>query len=168
MFPKAHAVAYCIMSFRIAYFKVHHPLAFYADYFTNKASGFDAIVACGGLGRTKDRLKLIRSMEKPTAKELDEASVLDVVEEVYARGFHFLPVDIYKSDNALFLIEEDKDEKKLRPPLIGLPGLGENAAKAMKREILMTRIKLPQAAIHRQSWRDYSPMKCSTTRRECG
>ncbi len=106
IFPKAHAVAYCIMSFRIAYFKVHHPLAFYADYFTNKAYGFDATVACGGLGRVKDRIKLIRSLEKPTNKELDEASVLDVVEEVYARGFNFLPVDLYKSDNRQFLIQE--------------------------------------------------------------
>jgi DNA polymerase-3 subunit alpha (Gram-positive type) len=134
IFPKAHAVAYCIMSFRIAYFKVHHPLAFYADYFTNKAFGFDAIVACGGLGRTKDRIKLIRSMEKPTNKELDEASVLEVVEEVYARGFNFLPVDIYQSDDSLFLIQEDKGEKKLRPPLIGLPGLGETAAAAIKED----------------------------------
>jgi len=134
IFPKAHAVAYCIMSFRIAYFKVHHPLAFYADYFTNKAFGFDAIVACGGLGRTKDRIKLIRSLEKPTNKELDEASVLDVVEEVYARGFNFLPVDIYQSDDALFLIQEDNGEKKLRPPLIGLPGLGETAAAAIKED----------------------------------
>ncbi len=134
IFPKAHAVAYCIMSFRIAYFKVHHPLAFYADYFTNKAFGFDAIVACGGLGRTKDRIKLIRSLEKPTNKELDEASVLDVVEEVYARGFKFLPVDIYKSDSSQFLVEESNGEKMLRPPLIGLPGLGETAAESIKED----------------------------------
>jgi DNA polymerase III subunit alpha, Gram-positive type len=73
-------------------------------------------------------------LEKPSAKEQDEASVLEVVEEVYARGFNFLPVDIYKSDNALFLIEEDNGEKKLRPPLIGLPGLGETAAAAMKED----------------------------------
>ncbi len=134
IFPKAHAVAYCIMSFRIAYFKVHHPLAFYADYFTNKAFGFDATVACGGLGRVKDCIKLIRSLEKPTNKELDEASVLDVVEEVYARGFKFLPVDLYKSDTRQFLVEEQDGEKKLRPPLIGLPGLGETAADAIVEE----------------------------------
>ncbi len=134
IFPKAHAVAYCIMSFRIAYFKVHYPLAFYADYLTNKAFGFNAVVACGGLGRTKDRIKLIRSLEKPSNKELDEAAVLEVVEEIYARGFNFLPVDIYKSDDALFLIAEDKGEKKLLPPLIGLPGLGETAAAAIKEE----------------------------------
>lgn len=127
IFPKAHAVAYCIMSFRIAYFKVHHPLAFYADYFTNKSFGFDATVACGGMGRVKDRIKLIRSLEKPTNKELDEASVLDVVEEVYARGFKFLPVDLYQSDAFQFHIEEGA----LRPPLVGLPGLGETAAEAI-------------------------------------
>jgi DNA polymerase-3 subunit alpha (Gram-positive type) len=130
IFPKAHAVAYCIMSFRIAYFKVHHPLAFYADYFTNKAFGFDAIVACGGLGRVKDRIKQIRSIEKPTAKELDEAAVLDVAEETYARGFKFLPVDLYKSTAHHFQIEEGA----LRPPLVGLPGLGETAAESIVAE----------------------------------
>jgi DNA polymerase III subunit alpha, Gram-positive type len=134
IFPKAHAVAYCIMSFRIAYFKVHHPLAFYADYFTNKAFGFDATVACGGLGRVKDRIKLIRSLEKPTNKEQDEASVLDVVEEVYARGFKFLPVDLYQSDSRQFLIHEQEGEKKLRPPLISLAGLGETAADFIQEE----------------------------------
>jgi DNA polymerase-3 subunit alpha (Gram-positive type) len=128
IFPKAHAVAYCIMSFRIAYFKVHHPLAFYADYFTNKSFAFDATVACGGLGRVRDRIKLIRSIEKPTNKELDEAAILEVVDEVYARGYKFLPVDIYKSHNLEFRIEESNGEKMLRPPLIGLPGLGESAA----------------------------------------
>jgi DNA polymerase III subunit alpha, Gram-positive type len=128
IFPKAHAVAYCIMSFRIAWFKAHQPLAFYADYFTNKAFGFDATVACDGLGRVRDRIKLIRSIEKPSNKELDEASVLEVVEETYARGFRFLPVDLYKSDARQFLIHESQGEKMLRPPLIGLPGLGDTAA----------------------------------------
>jgi DNA polymerase-3 subunit alpha (Gram-positive type) len=122
------------MSFRIAYFKVHHPLAFYADYFTNKVFGFDATVACGGLGRVKDRVKLIRSLEKATNKEQDEASILDVVEEVYARGFKFLPVDLYQSDSRQFRIQEEGGEKKLRPPLIGLPGLGETAADAIQEE----------------------------------
>ncbi|HJT23612.1 MAG TPA: helix-hairpin-helix domain-containing protein, partial [bacterium] len=130
IFPKAHAVAYCIMSFRIAYFKVHHPQAFYADFFTNKSFGFDATVACDGLGRVRDRIKLIRSLEKPTNKELDEASVLDVVEEVYARGFKFLPVDLYKSDAHQFRVEDGA----LRPPLVGLPGLGETAADSIVEE----------------------------------
>ncbi len=130
IFPKAHAVAYCIMSFRIAYFKVHHPLAFYADYFTNKAFGFDATVACDGLGRVKDRIKTIRSIEKPTAKEQDEASVLEVAEEMYARGFKFLPVDLFKSIAHQFQLEEGA----IRPPLIGLPGLGETAAESIVEE----------------------------------
>ncbi len=134
IFPKAHAVAYCIMSFKIAWFKVHHPLAFYADYFTNKSFGFDATVACDGLGRVKDRIKHIKSIEKPTAKELDEASVLEVAEETYARGFHFLPVDLYKSTSRTFQIEEGAGVKMLRPPLICLPGLGETAAEAIVAE----------------------------------
>jgi DNA polymerase-3 subunit alpha (Gram-positive type) len=134
IFPKAHAVAYCVMSFRIAYFKVHHPLAFYADFLTNKSFGFDATVACGGAGRVKERIKLIRSLEKPTNKELDEASILEVVEEVYARGLKFLPVDIYKSDSRQFQVQEEGGEMKLRPPLIGLPGLGETAADSIQEE----------------------------------
>ncbi len=149
IFPKAHAVAYCVMSFRIAYFKVHHPLAFYADYFTNKAFGFDAIVACGGLGRTKDRIKLIRSLEKPSAKEQDEASVLEVVEEVYARGFKFLPVDLYNSDNKLFQIEEVNGEQQLRPPLISLPGLGEKAAAAVEIERKKSRFTTVEDLVER-------------------
>jgi DNA polymerase-3 subunit alpha (Gram-positive type) len=82
----------------------------------------------------RDRIKLIRSIEKPTNKEFDEASILEVVDEVYARGFKFLPVDIYRSDNLVFRIEESNGEKMLRPPLIGLPGLGENAALSIVEE----------------------------------
>lgn len=134
IFPKAHAVAYCIMSFRIAWFKAHHPLAFYADYFTNKAFGFDATVVCGGAGKTKDRIKTIRSIEKPTNKELDEAAVMEVAEEMYARGFQFLPVSLYKSHSRHFLIEEENGVKKLRPPLIGLAGLGDTAADSILEE----------------------------------
>ncbi|HEY5037888.1 MAG TPA: PolC-type DNA polymerase III, partial [bacterium] len=134
IFPKAHAVAYCIMSFRIAYFKAHYPEAFYADYFTNKSFGFDATVACDGLGRVRDRLKQIRSIEKPTNKELDEAAVLDVVEETYARGYKFLQVDLYKSHSRHFEIQESGNGKALRPPLIGLPGLGETVAEAIVAE----------------------------------
>ncbi len=134
IFPKAHAVAYCIMSFRIAYFKVHYPLAFYADYFTNKSSGFDATVACGGLGKVKEHIKNVKAMEKPTNKELDEVSVLEVAAEMYARGFKFLPVDLYTSNTHQFKIEKANGEDCLRPPLIGLPGLGETAAESIVEE----------------------------------
>jgi DNA polymerase-3 subunit alpha (Gram-positive type) len=135
IFPKAHAVAYCIMSFRIAYFKVHYPLAFYADYFTNKSSGFDATVACGGLGKVKEHIKNVRAMEKPTNKELDEVSVLEVAAETYARGFKFLPVDLYKSNAHQFKIAKNaQGEDCLLPPLIGLPGLGETAAESIIEE----------------------------------
>jgi DNA polymerase III subunit alpha, Gram-positive type len=134
IFPKAHAVAYCIMSFRIAWFKVHYPPAFYADYFTNKCFGFDATVAVKGIKRVRERIRQIRSLEKATNKEQDEASILDVVEEMYARGYHFLPVDLYQSDDSQFKIEESGNEKMLRPPLIGLPDLGVTAATAIKEE----------------------------------
>ncbi len=87
-------------------------------------------MACDGLGRVKDRIKTIRSIEKPTAKELDEASVLEVAEEMYARGLKFLPVDLFKSIAHQFKVEEGA----LRPPLVGLPGLGETAAEAIVEE----------------------------------
>jgi DNA polymerase-3 subunit alpha (Gram-positive type) len=134
IFPKAHAVAYCIMSFRIAWFKVHHPLAFYADYFTNKCFGFNANIAVKGIKRVREYVRQIRNLEKPTNKEQDEASILDVVEEMYARGYQFLPVDLYRSDDSQFKIEESGGENRLRPPLIGLPDLGETAATAIKEE----------------------------------
>ena len=134
IFPKAHAVAYCIMSFRIAYFKAHYPLAFYADYFTNKSAAFDATQACGGFGQVKEHIKRIQALEKPTSKEQDEASVLEVAAEMYARGFKFLPVDLYQSDSYLFLVEKTKEGEALRPPLIGLPGLGVTAAESIVAE----------------------------------
>jgi DNA polymerase III subunit alpha, Gram-positive type len=134
IFPKAHAVAYCIMSFRIAWFKVHHPLAFYADYFTNKCFAFNATIAVKGIKRVREYVRQIRSLEKPTNKEQDEVSILDVVEEMYARGYQFLPVNLYLSDDSQFKIEESGNEKMLRPPLIGLPDLGEAAATAIKQE----------------------------------
>ena len=128
MFPKAHAAAYVMMSFRIAYFKVHHPLAFYATYFTTKASDFDAALVL--MGKNKVRIK-IEELEKlgnvATQKEKDNLTVLEVVLEMYCRGFGFLPVDIYKSDAERFIIEG----LNLLPPLIGLQGVGENAARSI-------------------------------------
>jgi DNA polymerase-3 subunit alpha (Gram-positive type) len=134
IFPKAHAVAYCIMSFRIAYFKVHYPLAFYADYFTNKASGFNAVKICAQEDVFLEHLKTLQSLGKPTSKEQEELSILEVAQEMMVRGFEFLPVDLYRSDTHQFLIEKNTDTLSLRPPLITLSGLGDTAASKIVEE----------------------------------
>jgi DNA polymerase-3 subunit alpha (Gram-positive type) len=136
MFPNAHAVAYCIMSFRIAYFKVHHPNAFYADFFSNKAYGVDATVCSGGLGKVRERMKDLRALEKPTNKEKDELAILAVVEEMYARGYQLLKVDLHRSHPEKFFVEKAADgTEAIRPPLISLPGLGQAAAEALSVEV---------------------------------
>nr|WP_184311102.1 PolC-type DNA polymerase III [Anaerosolibacter carboniphilus] len=128
MFPKAHAAAYVMMSFRIAYFKVHHPLAFYATYFTTKAADFDADLIVRGKGKIKNKMKELEALGNAMSqKEKDLLTVLEVANEMYARDLHFLPVDIYKSDADRFMIVEDK----LLPPLCALQGVGENAAKSI-------------------------------------
>lgn len=128
MFPKAHAAAYVMMSFRIAYFKVHYPLAFYATYFTTKAADFDADLIVGGKENVKNKIKELEALGNAMSqKEKDLLTVLEVAYEMYARGFSFLPVDIYQSDSDKFLIVENK----LLPPLCALQGVGENAAKSI-------------------------------------
>ncbi|WZL74883.1 PolC-type DNA polymerase III [Clostridiaceae bacterium 35-E11] len=128
MFPKAHAVAYVMMSFRIAYFKVHYPLAFYATYFTMKASDFDADLIVKGKETVKNKIKELESLgNNLSQKEKDFLTVLEVVYEMYCRGFGFLPVDIYKSDSDKFIALD----RHLLPPLRALQGVGENAARSI-------------------------------------
>ena len=131
MFPKAHAVAYVTMSFKIAYFKVHYPEAFYAAYFTTKVDDFDADIVTKGQNHI---LSTIKSLEEKgndkTAKEKNLITVLEVAYEMYKRGFKFAKVDLYKSDDRKFLLSEDG----ILPPLTGLPGLGANAAANIKAE----------------------------------
>ncbi len=125
MFPKAHAVAYVSMAFKIAYYKVHHPLAFYAAYFTIKAKEFDAqLIVAGKEAVTKTIKKYEAKRNTLTNKERSQLTILEVALEMYHRGFGFLPVDLYNSDGLNFLIKDDK----LLPPLTALQGLGENAA----------------------------------------
>lgn len=131
MFPKAHAVAYVMMSFRIAYFKVHYPEAFYATYFTTKASDFDAQLILEGPARVREKIKEIESLgNDATAKEKNLLTVLEVVREMYARGFKFQNVDLYRSHSDEFIIGEDG----ILPPLKGLDGVGETAAKNIVKE----------------------------------
>ncbi|MFZ5966549.1 MAG: PolC-type DNA polymerase III [Bacillota bacterium] len=128
MFPKAHAAAYVMMSFRIAYFKVHQPLAFYATYFTTKAADFDADFIVKGRDAVKKKIQELENMgNNMSQKEKDLLTVLEVVFEMYSRGFGFLPVDIYESEANKFKIVGDN----LLPPLCALQGVGENAAKSI-------------------------------------
>lgn len=131
MFPKAHAVAYVMMSFRIAYFKVHHPLAFYATYFSTKVDDFDAELVCMGKDAVLDKIKELNdSSINLTQKEKDLITVLEVVYEAYCRGISFKPVNLYESDSDRFKIKNNS----ILPPLRALQGVGENAAKRIVEE----------------------------------
>ncbi len=126
LFPKAHAVAYVMMAFRIAWFKVNYPLAFYAAYFYRRSQkgNFDAAMMTGDIEQVKAHIKAIEDMEKPSAKDKNLLITLEVAYEYFLRGFEFLPIDIYKSEALNFVIEDGK----LRPPFVAVGGLGENAA----------------------------------------
>ena len=132
MFPKAHAVAYVMMSFRLAYCKVHYPEAFYATYFTTKAEDFDADLIVKGLPAIKSKIKEIEELgNDATTKEKNMLTVLEVALEMYARDIKIIPVDIYKSDAKTFQVV---GEKTLLPPMIALQGVGENAAINIQKE----------------------------------
>lgn len=131
MFPKAHAAAYVTMSFRIAYFKVHYPEAFYATYFTTKAADFDADLITKGESAVRSRIiELEQKGNAATSKEKNQLTVLEVAVEMFARGFAFEKVDLYKSHSDKFLL----GESGIIPPLKALEGVGENAARKLVEE----------------------------------
>ncbi|HAN95377.1 MAG TPA: PolC-type DNA polymerase III, partial [Firmicutes bacterium] len=125
MFPKAHAVAYVMMAFRIAYFKVHHPLAFYAALFSLQAGDFDAQLVMGGEEAVRAELARITNKSyEATPKERSMVTLLEIIIEAMVRGVRFLPVDLYKSAAQTFLIEGSA----LRLPFASLQGVGASAA----------------------------------------
>ena len=127
MFPKAHAVAYVMMAFRIAWFKVHRPLAFYSAYFSIRAKGFDAACMIRGDKVCMEKIQELhrKDVDKTiSAAEKDTQTTLEVCHEFYKRGFTFAPMDIYKSDATKFLVTENG----LIPPFTYMPGIGEQAA----------------------------------------
>lgn len=129
MFPKAHAAAYVMMAFRIAYFKINYPEAYYATYFTVRAcDDFDYSCMCKGMDVAKAAMREIhaKGMEV-TAKDKAKMTVLELIVEFYARGFKFLPIDLYKSDSRKFIVTEEG----LIPPFNSLQGLGTNAAQSI-------------------------------------
>jgi len=125
MFPKAHAAAYVMMAFRIAWFKVYYPEAFYVTYFTVRADEFDADIISRGQDRVRYEIKeLERKGNEMTQKEKNLLTILEVANEMYARGIKCLPVDLYESDATKFKITE----KGILPSLNALQGLGTAAA----------------------------------------
>jgi len=126
LFPKAHAVAYVMMAFRIAWFKVNHPLAFYSAYFYRRSQkgGFDAELMTGGMDTVVANIKAIEANEGATAKDEELLTTLEVAYEYYLRGFEFAPISLYDSHATKFIIKDGK----LLPPFVAVSGLGETAA----------------------------------------
>ena len=134
MFPKAHAVAYVMMAWRVAWFKINRPLAYYSAYFSIRAAksgSIDYETMCQGPEKLKESLKSLKERlkmvgkNKMTATELDSIKNMQLVQEMYARGFGFLPIDLYVSDPKYF---RQADEKHILPPLCSIAGMGEKDA----------------------------------------
>jgi len=126
LFPKAHAVAYVMMAFRIAWFKVHEPLAFYAAYFYRRSQkdNFDAAMMTQGKERVVEEIRRIEKNPDATAKDEGLLATLEVCYEFYLRGFSFAPMDLYESDSLKFNIRGNQ----LIPPFVAVTGLGATAA----------------------------------------
>ena len=128
MFPKAHAAAYVMMAWRIAYCKVYYPLAYYAAYFSIRATGFNYEIMCQG----KERLEYFykdytRRKDSLSKKEQDTYRDMKIVQEMYARGFDFTPIDVYRAKPDRFQVIDGK----LMPALNTIDGMGDNAAIAV-------------------------------------
>ena len=128
MFPKAHAVAYVMMSYRIAYFKVYYPQEFYATYFTMKVEFFNTAVIMQGMDAVTARMDAIKlAGDEASNKEKDEYIIYEVVYEMYARGYEFLPARLGNSQALKFSVEDGK----VRLPFRALEGMGETAASSL-------------------------------------
>lgn len=132
MFPKAHAAAYVMMALRVAYFKVHHPIYYYCAYFSIRAKAFDIKTMGAGLEVIKRRMEEIsekRKNNEASNVEIDLYTTLEIVNEMWERGFKFGKLDLYRSQATEFLIDGDT----LIPPFVAMDGLGENVAKQLVR-----------------------------------
>ena len=129
MFPKAHAAAYVMMAYRIAYCKINYPLAYYAAYFSIRADAFSYEIMCQGKEKLnyyiQDYKKRSDSLSK---KEQDVMKDMKIVQEMYARGFEFTPIDIYRAKAKMFQIVDGK----LMPSLASIEGMGDKAAEAVE------------------------------------
>ena len=128
MFPKAHAAAYVIAAMRLAWYKVYHPIEYYATYMSVRGEDLDTVAIMKGRDAVKECMKAIKAKgHEATAKEEGIYTSMQVVNEMMARGVEFLPVDIYKSHATTYLIEDGK----IRLPFLAMAGTGESAAKAL-------------------------------------
>lgn len=124
MFPKAHAAAYVMLSFRMAWYKLYYPKAFYATFFTTKKSDFDYETAAAGLDAVEKKMDEMKLYEKMTKKDQDSLKILEIVREMYLRGFKCDECDIYNSDATKFKVTDDG----ILPPLSTIPNLGDSVA----------------------------------------
>ncbi len=164
MFPKAHAAAYVTMAFRIAYFKVHYPIAFYITYYTVRATEFDADLMIRGKERVVSAIAEISAKPDATQKDKNLVTILEVVNEMYARNISFLPIDLYKSHATKFVEENGA----IRPPLNAINGvsdaMGQNIVEARSNgepfisiEDLMRRAKIGSAVVEKM--KEYDVLK---------
>ena len=132
MFPKAHAAAYVTNAFRIAWFKVHKPVAYYANYYTVRSGGdFDATFMIFGKEKLEEKMKELEAMKNMGVKEKGVYSICELVREMYLRGIEFLPIDLYESHYRKFIVVDDTH---ILPPLSSIPGLGMIAAENIYNE----------------------------------
>jgi len=124
MFPKAHATAYVIMAMRIAWFKFYKPLLFYSGFFSKRAVQFEYEVMIAGANAIRNKLLSLNDQFNLKVKDENLIVTLSVAYEMVKRGYHFLPIDINKSDATTFLMED----KGLRMPFSAIDGLGESVA----------------------------------------
>ena len=126
MFPKAHAAAYVMMGWRIAWYKVFEPLAYYAAFFSIRASAFSYELMCFGKEKLEEHLNALLKLpkEKTTKKEQDLIRDMRIVQEMYARGYEFMPLDIYRAKDKYFQIIDGK----IMPSFASIDGMGEKAA----------------------------------------
>ena len=141
MFPKAHAAAYVISAFRIAWFKVHMPALYYATYFTSRITDYDIETMIAGYDKIKEKMaEILNKGHDATNKEQSVLETLKIALEATARNINFLPIDLNKSGSTNFIL---KDEHNIYPPFSTIDGLGDVVAK----QIVSEREKAPFVSI---------------------
>ena len=154
MFPKAHAAAYVIAAIRLGWYKLYRPLEYYATYFTIRGGDIDADAAAKGLSAARLRMQELKNLgSERSSKEDDQFTVLQIMCEMMARGYSFLPIDLYKSHGTKYLCEDGK----IRLPFSALKGVGETAADSIYQaaqegefisaEELISRAKVSRAVV---------------------
>ncbi len=160
MFPKAHAVAYVMMAYRIAYYKINYPLAYYAAYFSIRASAFNYELMCQGKEKLLEEMDILKKrMDRGEGTAKDDGTLRDMhsVLEMYARGFEFMPIDLYKAGALDFRIYDGK----IMPCFASIDGMGGSAAASLakaaaeerftSREDIRTRAKVSSTVVEKMN-----------------